>query len=73
MLLCRRHREQREANGWIESALLREPSRFIIFYGIVGAVILGMRIYQDIFYYPKVRIFYEEVPEPVMVGLTLSD
>jgi len=55
--------------SWIEFELLRAPSNFIIFYGFIFFIILGIRIYQLFFLYKRNRIQYEERPEPVMVGL----
>jgi len=55
--------------SWIELGLLRVPSNFFIFYGIVFLIILGIHIYQALFFYKKITIRYEEEPEPIMVGL----
>lgn len=55
--------------SWIELELLRFPSSFFIFYGIVFFVYLAIRIYQLVFFNRSTGIQYEERPEPVMVGL----
>lgn len=55
--------------SWIELGLLRVPSNFFIFYGIVFLIILGIHIYQLFFFYKKIGVRYEEEPEPIMVGL----
>ena len=55
--------------SWIELELLRFPSSFFVFYGIVFFVYLAIRIYQLAFFYRNTGIQYEERPEPVLVGL----
>lgn len=55
--------------AWIESELLRAPSNFFIFYGVIFLIILGIRIYQLLFFYRNNKIKYEERPEPVLVDL----
>ena len=52
-----------------ERALFRNPSAFLIFFGATTAALCGLFLYQRYFIYEKLRIIYEEEPEPVMVTL----
>lgn len=61
------------AMSWIELKLLHAPLSFFMFYSIVLLIIVGIRIYQRHFLYNKIKIKYEEKPEPVLVGLESSD
>lgn len=53
----------------IEYELLKVPSNFFLFYGIIFGLLIIIRIYQNYFLYRKTEIIYEEEPEPVMVTL----
>ncbi len=55
--------------SWIELQLLRAPSYFFLFYGIVFFMLLGIRVYQVFFFYKKTGIQYEEQLEPVVIAL----
>ena len=55
--------------AWIESELLKSHSNFLIFFGAAILIILGVRIYQLLFFYRKNGIKYEEKPEPALVTL----
>jgi len=52
-----------------ERALFRNPPAFLIFFGATSAALCGLFLYQRYFIYEKLRIVYEEEPEPVMVTL----
>ena len=54
---------------FIEKALLKNPSRFLIFFAIVSGIFIAIKIYQNFFFYKKNEIIYEEEPEPVMISL----
>jgi len=54
---------------WLESYLLKAPSQLALFFFAVFVIILGIRLYQRLFYYRNITIRYEEELEPVMVGL----
>jgi hypothetical protein len=53
----------------VERALFRHPSAFPVFFGASIALLFGISLYQRRFVYEKLRIIYEEEPEPVMVTL----
>jgi hypothetical protein len=53
----------------LERTLIRTPSSFPVFFGLAGALLAGMIIYQRFAIYEKLQIVYEEEPEPVMVTL----
>ncbi|MBN1271474.1 MAG: hypothetical protein JXB26_04315 [Candidatus Aminicenantes bacterium] len=55
--------------SWIELEILKTPSYIIIFYAISCLIILGIRFFQLFFFYKNKGIKYEEVLDPVMVGL----
>jgi hypothetical protein len=55
--------------GAIEKTLIRTPSSFPVFFGFSVALFAGMIVYQRFVIYEKLRIVYEEEPEPVMVTL----
>ena len=55
--------------AWIESELLKVPSNFPVFFGVVFLIVIGVRTYQLLYFYRKNGIKYEEMPEPVMVTL----
>ena len=55
--------------AWIEQALLRTPSNFLAFYSVIFLIILGIRIYQLLFFYRHNKVKYEERLEPVLVDL----
>jgi len=57
----------------IEYELLKKPSNFLIFYGIVFGFFLAFKIYEKYFIYKKLEIIYEEKPEPVMITLVPND
>lgn len=58
---------------WIELQLLRSPSGFSYFYGSLLFVLIGIRIYQVLFFYRGIRIQFEERLEPVMVDLSYEN
>lgn len=58
---------------YFEYKLLKSPSNFLIFYGVILFLFLSIRIYQHYLLYKKTEIIYEEKPEPVMVTLVAYD
>lgn len=57
----------------LEYKLLKQPSKFFIFYGACGIMFAAFKIYKRNFLYRKSNIIYEEKPEPVMVTLVPYD
>ena len=57
----------------LESLLLMRLQGFFYYFGSVFIIWLGIRMYQLLYYYPKVSILYEETPIPVMIGLQSRD
>ncbi len=55
--------------GFVEALLFVKPSRFYIFFGVMLAVFVLSRIYQNIFFYEQMEIVYEEKLEPILLGL----
>jgi hypothetical protein len=55
--------------SFIEYELLKKPSKFIIFYGVLFGLFLLFKIFQNYFLYKKTEIMYEEELEPVMVTM----
>jgi hypothetical protein len=55
--------------SFVEVLLFLKPSRFFVFYGVLLMMILGVRIYQNVFFYKKVELVFEEELEPVMLEL----
>lgn len=53
----------------LESSLFSAPGSFYYFYGVMGILVLAMKVYEDIFIYRKQPIRYEDEPEPVMIVL----
>ena len=53
----------------VEVSLFAEPSRFIIFFGVVLFFVIVIRTYQNHVFYRKTELVYEEKLEPVMLGL----
>jgi len=53
----------------VEVSLFAEPSRFIIFFGVVLFFVIVIRTYQNHLFFKKTEIVYEEKLEPVMLGL----
>jgi hypothetical protein len=53
----------------IEVSLFVKPSRFIVFFGVILFMILLAKLYQNLFFYKKMELVYEEKLEPVMLGL----
>lgn len=53
----------------LEVLFLRSPGSFVYYYVTVLAVLTGIRLYQRLYFYKKIRILYEEKPAAVMVGL----
>jgi len=52
-----------------ERALFRTASGFPLFFGVTIGLLWALNIYQRTCIYEKIRIIYEEEPEPVMVTL----
>ena len=57
----------------IETSLLKNPVNFLYFYAGLFILYVLIRIFQDFYLYKRVDIKFEEVPEPVMVGLGTGD
>jgi hypothetical protein len=55
--------------GRLELYLLKTPSESIFFFVAILLGIAGIRAYQVFSLYKRNRIMYEEVPEPVVIGL----
>lgn len=53
----------------LEVSLFAEPSRFIIFFGVILFIIILVRIYQNTFFYKRTALVYEEKLEPALLGL----
>jgi hypothetical protein len=53
----------------LERALWRSSGGFPIFFGAMAVVLFGLNLVQRLFVYEKLKIVYEEEPEPVMVTL----
>ena len=57
------------ALGALERALFRNPKNFMIYYAAAFGLAVGLDIYQRLFVYEKLRLLYEDKPDPVMVTL----
>lgn len=55
--------------SFIEFNLFKNPSWFLIFFAIMALAVVGIEIFQRHFLLEKLKILYEETPEPVMVTL----
>jgi hypothetical protein len=53
----------------LERFLWRSTAGFPIFFGVMAVVLFALNIAQRLFVYEKLKIVYEEVPEPVMITL----
>ncbi|MDD8024988.1 MAG: hypothetical protein PHI34_00635 [Acidobacteriota bacterium] len=53
----------------LEKTLLAKPGRFVVFLAAIGAIMIGLEIYQRRFIYPRLAIVFEEEPEQVMISL----
>ena len=56
----------------LERTLFRNPGNFIIYYGAAFGLVIALDIYQRAFVYEKLRILYEDKPDPVMITLVES-
>ena len=56
----------------LERLLFKNPGAFLIYFGLVFGLVFGLDAYQRAFVYDKVRLLYEDKPEPVMVTLVES-
>jgi len=53
----------------LAAVLLQNPLYLAVFWAGILVSVLGIRLYQNLFYYPRTPIIYEESIEPVMVTL----
>jgi len=51
---------------------LQKPLYLAVFWVGILAAVLGIRLYQNHYFYPRTQIIYEEEIEPVMVSLESS-
>jgi len=56
----------------LAAVLLQNPLYLAVFWTGILVSVLGIRLYQNLFYYPRTPIIYEEAIEPVMVTLDSS-
>jgi MFS family permease len=56
----------------LAAVLLQNPLYLAVFWTGILVSVLGIRLYQNLFYYPRTPIIYEEKIEPVMVTLDSS-
>ena len=54
---------------WLVIWLLGHPVFFVYYHAAVLGVLIGIRLYQRLYFYRKIGIIYEEKPTAVMVGL----
>jgi len=54
----------------LEAMLFRNPGSFAVYFAIAAVIICGLELYQRFFVYEKIRLQYEDKPEPVMITLT---
>ncbi len=56
----------------VATVLLQNPLYLAVFWAGILVSVLGLRLYQNRFFYPRTQIIYEEEIEPVMVTLDSS-
>jgi hypothetical protein len=56
----------------LESAILRSPASILYCLAATLLSLLGIRIYQNRFYYPQTPIIYEEEPEVYFISLNIN-
>jgi len=57
---------------YVAMILLQNPLYLAVFWTGILFSVLGIRLYQNLFFYPRTQILYEEKIEPVMVTLDSS-
>jgi hypothetical protein len=57
----------------LEYQMLMNPKDFLFFYAVLLLLYLGVKVFQNFYLYKRIKIIYEENPEPVMIGLTTND
>ena len=55
--------------SWIEFSLLQSPINFILFFIVALLIIISIRVYQNLFFYKKESIKFEEEIEPLFISL----
>jgi len=55
----------------IESGLFRNPSRWIVFYGVAAAIVAYLAIRRRKVFQGDLRFSFEEIPEPAVMTLNL--
>lgn len=55
--------------SWIEFSLLQSPINFIVFFIVALLIIISIRVYQNLFFYKKESIKFEEEIEPLFISL----
>ncbi len=53
----------------LEKYFFEDIGNFWIFFGAVIVLLIGLRTYQNIFYYSKARLIFEEAPEKTLILL----
>lgn len=57
----------------LEYKMLMHPTDFITFYVVLLLLYLALKVFQNFYLYKRIKIIYEDIPEPVMIGLTNLD
>jgi len=57
----------------LEYKMLMHPTDFITFYVVLLLLYLALKVFQNFYMYKRIKIIYEDNPEPVMIGLTNLD
>jgi hypothetical protein len=53
----------------LEQWLFSNPEGFVFFFATVGAVLLGLVLFEEVFVYPRTHLLFEEPPVQVMITL----
>lgn len=57
----------------LEYKMLMHPKDFITFYVVLLLLYLALKVFQNFYLYKRIKIIYEDNPEPVMIGLKTND
>ena len=57
----------------LEYKMLMNPKDFITFYLVLFLLYLALKVFQNFYLYKRIKILYEDNPDPVMIGLTNLD